>query len=473
MRIEIPEGAQRIIETLHRSGHRAYVVGGCVRDSLLLRVPVDWDICTSARPEEVMALFAGNAAPTGIKHGTVTVIVSDTSGTETYEVTTFRIDGEYKDNRRPEKVVFVRDVSEDLARRDFTVNAMAYDHEEGLIDLFGGRSDLEKEIIRCVGEPDRRFEEDALRILRGIRFASQLGFDIENETAVSLVRNTPLLDNIAAERIRVEFDKLLSGRHAARVLEQYRDVIARFIPEIRPMFGLDQENPFHLYDVWMHTLHAVDAIRTQASKPYEAGSAEAACPLLIAAFFHDIGKPPCKTVENGWGHFYGHEKTGAEMTNNIMHRLKYDNETRKTVIKLIEKHGIVFDPAGKQARRLLYRIGEDDLRCLIALERADVSAQHPDYVRERLANIAAFEERVDELIAEKQVFSMKDMAVNGKDLIKMGVPQGKEIGRIKNELMRMIVDGELENERDILIGQIKKILKQDRKRNKNERNKDI
>lgn len=485
----IPDGAKRIIEKLNESGYSAYIVGGCVRDMMLFRTPNDWDICTSAKPEEVMGIFGAKnqnanvdgvdaaldesemnysynaqirykVIPTGQKHGTVTVLVYDSAegsgatdaipevpGFEPYEVTTFRVDGAYTDSRHPDSVKFVSSVEEDLARRDFTINAMALSHDgghAGLMDPFGGMKDLEKGIIRCVGDPEKRFSEDALRILRCIRFAAQLDFEIEEKTAAAMTKLAPLLDNIAAERIRVEFDKLLCGKGALKVLKTHRQVIAQFIPEAAAMFDLDQENPFHLYDVWMHTLHAVDSIPPEPV-------------LRLAAFFHDIGKPPCKVVADGWGHFYGHEKTGADMTNEIMHRLKYDNATRHTVVRLIDKHGIVFNPTGKQAGRLLHKLGEADLRRLIQLERADVSAQHPDYVKERLENIDAFEKKVDDLIAADQVFQMRDLAIDGHELIKIGIIEGKAIGKIKSLLLEKVIDGELENERDALIKEAKKM----------------
>lgn len=469
MKTAIPEGARRIIDKLNENGHSAYIVGGCVRDMMLERKPNDWDICTSAKPEEVMEFFGAEkddrirykVVPTGLKHGTVTVLVSasefedtkieDTefeyTEFDTYEVTTFRVDGEYTDSRHPDSVQFVRDVKEDLARRDFTINAMAFSHDdfkEELIDPFGGMEDLRDKVIRCVGDPVKRFSEDALRILRCIRFAAQLGFDIEEKTAEAMTKLAPLLDNIAAERIRVEFDKLLCGKAALKVMQAHRQIISQFIPEAAAMFDLDQENPFHLYDVWMHTLHAVDSIPPE--------------PILrLAAFFHDIGKPPCKIVADGWGHFYGHERTGADMTNKIMRRLKYDNDTRHTVVKLIDKHGIVFNPSGKQAGRLLYKLGEADLRKLIELERADVSAQHPDYVQERLENIASFERKVDGLIAADQVFQMRDLAVDGHDLIGIGITDGKLIGKVKQMLLENVIDGELENDKEELLKEAEQI----------------
>ena len=438
MDIKVPENAVKIIRILEEAGFEAYVVGGCVRDAVLGREPEDWDITTSARPDEMMRAFeeaginagargrkgapAGEApmkiVPTGLKHGTVTVVfdvcskpAEDEEGAaevtghehESYEVTAYRIDGEYKDARHPETVTFVRELREDLARRDFTVNAMAYSKRDGLIDPFNGMKDLERGLLRCVGDPEERFSEDALRILRCVRFASQLGFVIEEETARAMYEKLPLLDKVSPERVRVEFGKLLMGKGAEKVLEEHREVIAQFIPETRAMFDLDQENPFHLYDVWMHTVHAVGAAGRSADGHSVTGCRDRV--LALAAFFHDIGKPPCKIVDRGWGHFYHHEHVGADMTDEIMRRLRYDNETRKTVVMLIKKHGTVFNPDGKQPRRLLAKLGAEDLGRLIALERADVSAQHPDYVEERLANIDEFEKRVEEAAAGEECFS--------------------------------------------------------------------
>ena len=457
MKIKIPGNAKRILQRLEEAGFEAYIVGGCVRDALLGREPDDWDITTSARPDEMMQALSGmHIVPTGLKHGTITVVADG----ENFEVTTYRVDGEYLDARRPESVVFVRDLKEDLSRRDFTINAMAYSDERGLVDLFGGSADLENGIVRCVGDPELRFSEDALRILRCVRFASQLDFEIEEQTAEAMYEKLPLLDKIAEERIRVEFGKLLCGKGAGRVLTEHRDVIAQFIPEIRPMFDLDQENPFHLYDVWMHTVHAVESVSIPKAKETRSRE-DAKCEneiMKLAAFFHDIGKPPCKVVDRGWGHFYHHEHVGSDMTNEIMRRLRYDNDTRKTVVGLIKKHGTVFNPNGKQARRLLSKMGEDDLRRLIELEKADVSAQHPDYVDERLGNIAVFEQKVDEQIAAGQCFRINDMNIDGRDIMAMGVEQGRQIGLIKGRLFDMVVEGEIENDREALLTAAKEMI---------------
>ena len=441
MFIDIPANAKKIIEMLEAAGFEGYVVGGCVRDAFLGREPEDWDIASSAAPDEMLEVFKNERViETGLKHGTVTVVMDG----ESYEVTAYRVDGEYKDARHPESVTFVREIAEDLARRDFTVNAMAWSGRDGLVDLFGGKKDLDAGVLRCVGDPEKRFEEDALRILRCVRFASQLDFEIEENTERAMYDRLPLLEKVSEERIRAEFDKLLAGPGAERVLTCYREIIASFIPEAAEMFDLDQENPFHLYDVWTHTVKAVSGVPAERT-------------LRLAAFFHDIGKPRCKVVDKGWGHFYHHEHVGSDMTDEIMRRLKYDNATRETVVMLIRKHGTVFNPDGKQPRRLLSKMGEEDLRRLIALERADVSAQHPDYVAERLENIAAFEAKVEEALAGEQCFSMKDLAISGDDIMALGVEQGKEVGRIKRALLDMVVDGDIENEPETLLDEAKKL----------------
>ena len=462
--LKIPQKAKKVTEILQNAGFEAYFVGGCVRDSCLGKTPDDWDICTDARPEEVTNLFRKIAeamtdeientktaasetmtisvAETGLKHGTVTVVVDH----EPFEVTTYRTEGTYSDHRRPDRVDFTPNLAEDLKRRDFTINALAYSEKTGLKDLHGGREDLAAGLIRCIGDPRERFNEDALRIMRCLRFASQLGFNIHKDTAAAVHNMKAQLHYVAAERIRSELVKLLTGPGAADVMREYRDVIAEIIPELAAAFDCDQQNDFHIYDVWEHILHVVDQIP--------------ATPLLrLAALFHDIGKPPCKTVTpEGWGHFYHHEHTGAKMTDEIMKRLKFDNNTRTVVVELVDRHGIVFDPDGKQAGRLLLKLGEERLRQLIELERADVKSQAPMYVEERLKRIAAFEKKVDLVLQEQACLSLKDLAVNGKDVMAAGIPQGEQVGAILRRLLEAVAEGEIPNERGLLLEKINKSL---------------
>ena len=365
---------------------------------------------------------------------------------EAFEITTYRIDGDYSDGRRPDDVTFTTHIEDDLARRDFTINAMAYNNEAGLIDPFGGRRDLDAGLLRCVGEPAKRFTEDSLRILRGIRFASQLDYVIEKSTAEAMYECLPLLKRVAAERIRVEFDKLLCGPAASEVLREHRDIIADFIPEIRPMFDLDQKNNYHIYNVWEHTLHVVDHSPRQTKQ-------------RLAAFFHDIGKPSTMTVtDEDWGHFYGHEAAGAEITNSVMRRMKYDNETREDVVAVIDAHKIVFQQTQRHARRCLAKLGEPRLRMLIDLELADVKSQNPAFTEGRTENILAFSGLVDEVIAAEQCFSIRHLAIGGRDLMEAGVPQGPEIGRILKMLLEQVIEEKLPNEREALLEAVKSIL---------------
>lgn len=433
--IRLPEKAALLISQLESHGHEAFIVGGCVRDGLLGRAPNDWDICTSASPEEMKRCFSNlRVIETGVKHGTLTVLAEG----EPFEITTYRIDGEYSDSRHPDQVLFTSDLREDLSRRDFTINAMAWHPQTGLVDPFGGARDLKRGSIRCVGKPEKRFREDALRIMRAVRFAGQLGFRVDAETDRALYQCCPLLDKIAAERMRMELDKLLCGAAAEKALRDYREIIAHFIPEIRPMFGLDQKNRHHIYTVWEHTVRAVSQI---PGKPL----------LRLCAFFHDIGKPDSMTVdEDGCGHFYQHEILSEALAGQAMKRLKYDNDTQETVLAVIRSHSIVFRPDSKQARRLLGKLGEERLRLLIELELADVKSQNPLYREERVANIAAFREKMEEVLAEEQCFSLRHLAINGRDLLCLGIPQGPEIGRILNALLEQVMEETLPNEPDAL-----------------------
>lgn len=441
--ITLPEQVAALIRRLEEYGHEAFIVGGCVRDSLMKRQPNDWDICTSAKPEEMLACFQDfRVLETGLKHGTLTILADG----QPFEITTYRIDGDYSDGRHPDQVLFTSDLTKDLSRRDFTINAMAWHPSRGLIDPFGGSGDLKRGCIRCVGEAERRFQEDALRIMRAARFSSQLGFEIEEKTENAMYACLPLLGNVSAERLRTEFDKLLCGPAAGKTLNSYPQVIAALIPEVRPMFGLGQRNRHHIYTVWEHTVHAVSHIPP--------------VPVLrLCAFFHDIGKPGKMTVdEDGCGHFYKHELLSEEIANQVMMRLKYDNCTRETATEIIRNHSIVFCPTPKQARRLLSRLGEENLRMLIELEIADVKSQNPLYREERLANIFSFKETVEEVLAAKECFSLRSLAIGGKDLLALGVPQSPRIGEILNLLLQQVMDEALPNEREALIAAAKELV---------------
>ena len=434
--ILIPETVKNVLCDLEAAGHEAWCVGGCVRDSLLGRLPGDWDVATSALPEETMAVFGPDAFPTGLQHGTVTV----KRGGARVEVTTYRVDGEYHDHRRPEYVTFTRTLEEDLARRDFTVNAMAMDLQGQLRDPFGGKDDLQAGILRAVGEPDRRFQEDALRILRGLRFAAVLGFAIEEETGKSIHRNRALLGAIAAERIQAELFKLLCGPAAPQVLREYPDVVGVFWPELLPMVGFDQRNYHHCYDIWEHTLHAL------AHTPPD-------LVLRCSALLHDVGKVECFTVDaEGTGHFYGHPKVSARMAEEMLRRLKCSNDLRCAIVRLVEWHDKVFPRTEKSVRRALMHLGEEDLRRLIALKRADNLAQAPEFHGTQAA-IDTFETILEEVLRSNVCFSRKDLAVNGKDITDIGY-QGKVVGEIIEYLLEQVVDGELPNDREALLAAV-------------------
>lgn len=442
--MEIPENVQAVLRALEAAGHEAWCVGGCVRDALLDggrlpgRTPEDWDVTTSALPEETMAAFGSRAEPTGLKHGTVTI---KTPGGPV-EATTYRLDGAYRDHRRPESVTFTRSIDQDLARRDFTVNAMAANLRGELRDPFGGREDLGRGLLRCVGDPDRRFEEDALRILRGLRFSAALGLEIEPGTAAALRRNREGLRDIAPERIQTEFFKLLPGERAAEVLRGYPEVFGVFWPELLPMAGFDQRNRHHCYDVWEHTLHALAAVP---------GDLVLRCAMLL----HDVGKPVSFTLdEAGVGHFYGHPAVSRELADRMLRRLKCGTDFRETVVRLVEWHDKDIPRTDKSIRRALRLLGEEDLRRLILVKRADNLGQAPEYW-DRQKELDKAEAILDKLLAEDACFSLKQLAVNGRDLLALGL-SGPAVGEALEALLEQVLDGELPNEREALLEALEK-----------------
>ncbi len=442
MIINLPIDAEKIIKRLEEEGHEAYAVGGCIRDSLLGEQPQDWDICTSAQPEEVMVCFKDYPViATGIKHGTVTVRLNHRS----YEVTTYRRDGVYLDNRRPESVAFVSSLKEDAARRDFTVNAMAYNSAKGLVDYYQGCSDLKAGIIRCVGNADERFREDALRIIRAMRFASVLGFVIEKDTALSMRRNKELLSRVSRERINVELCKLLRGKGIKHILREYKDILAVIMPELTPMFGFQQNNPHHKYDVWEHTVIAVDSSINEII-------------IRLALLLHDIGKPECYTCDsNGIGHFYSHGEFGAEMAKKILKDLKFDNLTVNNVCQLVKYHDADINESNQFIKKWLNKIGDSQFDRLLQVKYADVMGQS-DYQREKkLKKLENIEKIKKQVFQESQCYSLKDLAVNGRDLIEVGIQDGKKIGEILEWLLEQVIENRLENKRGDLIEAAKSI----------------
>lgn len=428
---KIPEFVKNLLCTLESAGHQAWCVGGCVRDLRLGRTPVDWDVTSSALPEETMALFGERAVPTGVKHGTVTVRTED----QPVEVTTFRKDGAYRDHRRPETVTFTDSLEEDLRRRDFTVNAMALDLRGTFRDPFGGLGDLERGILRCVGEPERRFHEDALRILRGLRFSACLGFVLEEKTASAIREKKELLRDIAPERVWAELSRLLTGRWADEVLRAYPEVVGVFWPELLPMIGFDQRTRHHCYDVWEHTLHALAAVEPDVVLR---------CTMLL----HDVGKPGTFTLDaRGHGHFKGHPARSAALAEDMLRRLRVDDATRETVVRLVEWHDRNIPRTDQGLRRALRDLGEADLRRLLAVKRADNQAQaHQDL----LGEIDKAEAILDRLMAEGACVSLGQLAVRGGDLAALGL-RGPAIGRMLDLLLDRVVDGDVPNEREILL----------------------
>ena len=436
MQIKLPDEVLYIIDILEQSGYEAFAVGGCVRDSLLEKEPQDWDICTSALPEQMMSCFAEHhIIETGLKHGTITIMLNK----KPFECTTYRVDGKYKDNRRPENVKFVNVLKRDLARRDFTINAMAYNPKVGLVDYYDGQQDLIAKQIKCVGNADKRFSEDALRIMRALRFASVFGFSIEENTAQAMQNNKKLLGNIAVERIAVELNNLIVGDRVRELLSAHLPVIFEIIPELEPMAGFEQNNPYHCYDVLTHTLVSIDA----APKDLV---------LRLTMLFHDIGKPKCYTEsDDGIGHFYEHQQESSDMAGAILSRLKYDKATSQAVKELVLYHDANIEPSKKQIKRWLNRIGHDRFLQLLEVKRADAMAQSDTHRQAKLNAIDAILPLLDEIIALQQCFSLKDLAIDGRDLINVGITEGSEIGKILNKLVDMVIDEEVENDKSALL----------------------
>lgn len=444
LKIEIPSGANEIIHNLQNNGYEAFLVGVCVRDSILGRPIHDYDITTSATPYEMMKVFKDKRIiETGLQHGTITIVIDG----EPYEVTTYRIDGNYSDSRRPDKVTFTKSLEEDLKRRDFTINAMAYNDEVGLVDPFNGMEDIKYHKIQCVGKPEDRFAEDALRILRAIRFASQLSFVLEPNTDYILHKMYQNLENISVERINSEFCKIAVSSDFCVQMVLYGDVLSLFIPEIKDMFGFQQNNPYHIYDVWNHTVHAIEYCESDDLV------------TRLAVFFHDFGKPHCyQDGEDGIRHFKGHGRVSADMTDKIMKRLRFDNDTREKVVELVYYHDATFEVGKKYIKRWLNKIGEEQFKRLLNVRRADIKAQAYTEQESRLQKIDNIEYILEEVLQKDECFSLKDLAVNGNDLIEIGYKPGKEIGEVLNNLLDLVISGEYKNEKEKLLEMVERRL---------------
>jgi len=435
--MEIPAGTRAVLNRLRERGYEAYAVGGCVRDSLLGMVPGDWDICTAALPKETEACFTDcRVIETGLKHGTVTVLWEG----ESFEITTFRTDGNYVNHRRPEQVTFVPSLREDLLRRDFTINAMAAGPEGEILDFFGGREDLKNGVIRCVGDPDQRFREDALRILRAMRFAARLGFSVEPETAAAMERNRELLRDISGERIYQELCGILTGPDASGVLERFRMVLRTVLPEIGPSMGFEQHSRYHDKDVWNHTLEAL-------------GKSEPDLLIRWTLLLHDLGKPDVFTLDDsGKGHFIGHADRSAELAREIFARLHVDRATAETVCTMVRYHEGIPPVEKKHVRHWIGRLGPEVLLKLLEVKRADTLA-HVDTAesRARYRDILAFTELTRQVLREEPCFTVRDLAVNGRDLLDQGIPAGPEVGAWLDRMLEWVQEDCCPNERKALL----------------------
>ncbi len=433
--IELPKDVKFIIDRLHEAGYEAYAVGGCVRDSILGREPDDWDITTSAKPMEVKRLFRPTI-DTGLQHGTVTVLRNHVG----YEVTTYRIDGIYEDGRHPSGVTFTSDLKEDLLRRDFTINAMAYNDEEGLIDEYGGLKDIEDKVIRCVGDPKERFTEDALRMMRAVRFAAQLGYDIDEDTKEAIRELYPRLDRISAERIQIELCKLITSDNPAHLRIAYElGITSVVLPEFDRCMRQEQHHIHHCYSVGEHILHSMENIEADRA-------------LRYTMLLHDIAKPECRIVdEEGNEHYYGHDVRSAEVAHSIMKRLKFDNDTLKTVETLVRNHDLNVEDNEKSVRRAMNKLGRDVFPLLLKVKQADVLAQS-DYMRsEKLAHLDRLKTLYDDIMAKGQGIMISDLAIGGSDIIALGAEPGPGIGQILNELLELILEDPDKNDRNVLL----------------------
>lgn len=439
-RIELPLDVENIIEELNKNGYEAYAVGGCIRDKILGRKPEDWDITTSALPKEVKNIFK-RTVDTGIQHGTVTVLI----GKKGYEVTTYRIDGEYEDSRRPKKVEFVSNLTEDLKRRDFTINAMAYNHAEGLIDKFGGKEDIENKIIRCVGKPKERFKEDALRILRAVRFSAQLSFSIDEHTKEAIHKMADRLKHISKERIQVEMDKLIMSENPGRIKEAYLLGIMEYvIPEFCIMMKTEQNSIFHDSNVGEHTIKVMESIKKDHY-------------LRWAALLHDVGKPFVKTTDSeGRDHFYGHDEEGFQRAKKILRDLKFDNKTVDYVSRIVKHHNYKMGMSETSVRKSISVIGEDIYPYFLELRRADIDGKSSHAIIGSRENYEYICETYKLIMEKGDCLSLKDLSIKGHDLIEMGIKPGREMGEILNDLLNHVLENPSMNEKEMLLEYIRK-----------------
>lgn len=444
MNIQIPKEVERILDIIYSNGYDGYIVGGCVRDSIMGRIPNDWDICTSAEPEVMLHIFAHfKVIPTGLKHGTVTVVINK----QHFEVTTYRIDKEYVDGRRPSEVEFTNSLKEDLKRRDFTINAMAYNNKEGLIDYYNGISDIHNKTIRCVGNAFDRFNEDYLRMLRAVRFSAQLEYELDIETLKAIKRLSKNIIGISKERIRDEVNKILLSQNPSMGIEllETTGLLEHIIPELQKCVKFEQKNPHHDKDVFYHTMCVLD-------------NTESDLILRLAALLHDIAKPECFSIDDdNIGHFYRHHMKGMELAEKILKRLKYDNKTIEAVKQLVKEHMLKHEMVTPKAmKRLINRVGKENIDRLFKLQIADIKGSKALHDFSNLDKAKIISEKI---LNEKQPLTVKDLDINGNDLKTLGVKQGKEIGVVLNKLLDMVLDNPDLNRKDILVTEVKKLLK--------------
>lgn len=476
MKMELPKSVSYIINTLEKAGYEGYAVGGCVRDAILHRNPQDWDITTSAKPEQIKALFK-KTIDTGIQHGTVTVMIDHVG----YEVTTYRIDGEYEDNRHPKDVEFTTNLSLDLERRDFTINAMAYNDTRGLVDEFEGLEDIERKVIRCVGDAGARFDEDALRMLRAVRFSGQLCFTIEDNTKSAIVERAQNLKNISAERIRVELTKLLVSKGAGEIRTACETGITKVIlPEFDMMMTIEQKNPHHIYTIGEHSIRSVeimnylfglhsgnwdadivpDEVKIRAKKLCAMLSEKQHMILCLTMLFHDIGKPEKMTIdENGIGHFYGHHDNGEKIAGRVLKKLTCDNETVTAVRHLVRWHDYQYGESAKSMRKAVAKIGREYMPMLFLVQFSDILAQNPVTFEEKLQKVYNAMERFEEILASKAALTLKELAIGGRELIALGIKPGPGIGEILNKLFEEVLELPERNSPEYLLDRAKELMK--------------
>ncbi len=442
MRIELPKEVKRIIDMLHNHGHEAYAVGGAVRDAILGRKPGDWDITTDAFPSEIKSIFK-KTVDTGIEHGTVTVLM----GGKGYEVTTYRIDGEYYDSRHPSSVEFTGNLREDLLRRDFTINAMAYNDTDGLIDEFGGLDDIKIGIIRCVGNARERFSEDALRMLRAIRFSAQLGFEVDEDTQNAIRELASTIQNISSERIRDELLKTIESDNPRHVIELYNLGLTKYVlPEFDEMIRCEQNSKHHIYNVGEHTVISMENVPPNRV-------------LRLTMLLHDTGKPIKKTMDDkGYNHFYGHPVESARIANNVLRRLKMDNATRKKVVRLVRYHDERPALDEKVIRHKIVEIGIEAFPDIFTVNRADTLAQSEYMREEKLSYINEYEKIYNHIIEEKQALSIRELEITGSDLVKMGLKEGPLIGEVLKELFEDVLNYPQHNSKDYLYKRAEKLI---------------